>query len=357
MKLTGKMMNSRQRAARHRRVRQHPPNRRGFTLIELLVVIAIISILIGLLVPAIQSAREQARQVACQNNVKNLVQAMIAFEGTRKYYPTGGVPPYTSGPLWNSKQSMPFGLVARNNCGSCTTPCDDQNWGPLYQILPYLDQNELFSECDQGRVRGTPVAGNLCPSHPQRSPHIRNEFFPEVEVDGLPLAAFARSDYKFSIGTSILRALCSSGPPESNGICVPAGAPHINSASVTDGLANTLCIGEGWDSLDRPGEPYHGRVTGGVSGRAERAVCGPIPWVASDSQRRVDDFFGPNSSEDEDEVAPDVRAVNFGSPHPDGANFALTDGSVRFLSFGIDRTVYKAMGTRAGREDVIAPMF
>ena len=49
------------------------------------------------------------------------------------------------------------------------------------------------------------------------------------------------------------------------------------------------------------------------------------------------------------------RGGRVGSYHPGGMNVGLFDGSVRFISNTIDRTILRALGTRAGGESVSIP--
>ncbi len=96
----------------------------AFTLVELLTVAVIISIMVGLLLPAVQAAREAARRGACADHIKQLAMAALQHESAQKFLPTGG---------WY------ITWLGNPDCGFGT----GQPGGWIYNILPYLDQQNL----------------------------------------------------------------------------------------------------------------------------------------------------------------------------------------------------------------------
>jgi|LakMenE18May11ns_1017448.scaffolds.fasta_scaffold9764386_2 prepilin-type N-terminal cleavage/methylation domain-containing protein len=104
---------------------------KGFTLVELLVVIAIIGILVGLLLPAVQAAREAARRMQCTNNMKQLGLASHNFESAMK--------------------KLPYGKHRWSHIG------------PLVQILPYLEQSNIYNQLNPLIYNVTPASNTVSP--------------------------------------------------------------------------------------------------------------------------------------------------------------------------------------------------
>src|SRR2546428_1108709 len=129
----------------------HRHRRPAFTLVELLVVIAIIGVLVALLVPAVQAARESARRMKCQSSLK---QFGIAFHN---HHDVLGILP-DGGENWDPI-AWPRVFISG---APATAP--KQNWGWGYQLLPYIEQVNVWTNNNDIAVRGSVIPIYFCPT-------------------------------------------------------------------------------------------------------------------------------------------------------------------------------------------------
>ena len=122
----------------------------AFTLVELLVVIAIIGILIALLLPAVQAAREAARRTQCKNQLKQVGLAILNLEQARRVFPTGGNSP------WPDFEDY---IRGGNPLGTA-----EQGLGWAYQILSYLEEGAIQSLTTTAEIQNASVGLYFCPS-------------------------------------------------------------------------------------------------------------------------------------------------------------------------------------------------
>lgn len=301
---------------------------RGMTLIELLVVITIIGVLMGLLLPAVQAAREAGRRTRCQNNLKQLGLAMENHHSAIRRYPSNGW-----GYLWIG---VPDRGTGKNQPG-----------GWIYNILPYLERNDLrelgrdLGPAEQSQALGqlmtVPLSLLSCPTRgaPGLSP-ARPTLIPR---NAPWVAQVAKTDYAVNEGDFITDTR--EGPlslqegdsskyawkdtSKATGICFQRS--ELPAASIKDGLSQTYLIGEkyisrgGYDSYEDLG--YDQSLYSGVDVDLNRWVLGPPK---------------PHGME------ADIRA--FGSAHTSACHFVFCDGSVQAISYQINPEVHRRLGNR-----------
>ncbi|WP_166832095.1 DUF1559 domain-containing protein [Thalassoroseus pseudoceratinae] len=300
----------------HRRFRRN--SRRGFTLIELLVVIAIIAILIALLLPAVQQAREAARRTECKNNLKQIGLAMHTFHDTYKHFPAGINIPIasTSGAVYPTNSLHTSGKIP-------APPFPDQYGSWLAYILPFMEQANItnqydFSQREYGNTNGpdsigaTVVKSYICPSDNSSEPVI-------TYTSGGNTYYFAINSYMANAGTQSWYIFDATFD----------GVFQINSrsrmATIKDGTSNTLLVGERY-SYDRNWSDFPNRRGWAWSNFNSPQDCLGGTFVPI-NYNVPDGFSDPPPYSETDK-----KLSSFSSAHPGGANFALCDGSVRFMS-------------------------
>lgn len=140
------------------------------------------------------------------------------------------------------------------------------------------------------------------------------------------------------------------------------GFSEVRIANVTDGVSNTLLFGErshfdpNYDTFAAAGWTQQAMEQWGwwASASGQYGLSNvTLSTLAPINYRLGFNFTNkPASASTQAGFATfdALRVCSFGSQHPGGANFAMGDGSVRFLKNSTAQPVLHALGTRAGGE-------
>lgn len=328
---------------------RHP--RPAFTLIELLVVTAIIGILTALLLPAVQAAREAARRAQCANNLRQLGLALHGFESAYGHLPPGYVADIQSSQRDASTWDAPAG------------------WGWCAHILNFMEGDNIEQALDfeqpiwapaHADVIQTNISTLFCPSSSGLTEPFVVTDEPGIPIDkGTGDIRVGRSHYVASHGqescwgecgaqattivfTNIYTSDTTTVTHNGDVFHVADGPFYRNSrtrfADVTDGLSNTIFLGEHSSQLSEktwvgvvPGAFTHPGFTSPENGPDASATLVLV-------------HGGPSGGELDITGEPIIHPINFPtyhvgqmfSEHPGGGNVGLGDGSVRFVSEYVD---------------------
>jgi|SwirhirootsSR2_FD_contig_61_3068062_length_1334_multi_3_in_0_out_0_3 prepilin-type N-terminal cleavage/methylation domain-containing protein/prepilin-type processing-associated H-X9-DG protein len=244
---------------------------KAFTLIELLVVIAIIAILAAILFPVFAQAREKARAISCVSNEKQIALGVLMY--VQDYDET--FPLY----YWNEPVNTtdpPFTPSAPSGC-----------FGWNEAIYPYVKNIQVFR----------------CPSSP-RSPSL---------ATGKDGTTFGNSD---------------SGPTGATGYAINARIAG-DTGTLDDG-AQHQPLGDG--ALEFAASTI--LITEASSNCSDGCASSDENEWGWEG-RHIDKLYGDGWNNG---TAPNAVYVSFGKPpltrHSGGANYAFSDGHVKFFQAG-----------------------
>jgi prepilin-type processing-associated H-X9-DG protein len=311
--------------------------RRGFTLIELLVLIATAGILLVLILPAVQMARESARRTECLNHLRQI------GLGLHQYHDAVGCLPQGRFKLYDPR-------FAGDN-PPCTSRFFEKSY--LLQLLPYIERADLYSAVNQcitilgpehTTVDGTVISTYACPSDPgagwarQLTPfQIQNYTIPDKSGGPWRMA--------FTSYPACFGSLKTSALPTTENQCVVAAQKITENngafndvwpyrfASFTDGLSNTIVVGEKATELSRVLDANE-----------------PVPssfnrwgwWITGNLGDTLYSGLYPPNLARRPGLSLTAIIYSASSEHPGGLNVAMGDGSARFVKETVNSWAYDA---------------
>ncbi len=296
--------------------------RYAFTLVELLVVIAIIGILVSILLPAVQQARAAARRMQCTNNLKQIGIALHNYHSAHNIFP--------------------FGQGGTGN-----------QYSALSLLLPFLEQTAIYDQIDFKRPVNDPVndaprlieiPGFRCPSDRSGNPQPQaggavnyygnkgsSIFWQDVNQNGMFFSRRSIGFHDITDGTSHTAAFSERVVTDgNNGLSSPKSDVFLGVGDPTnEDEAVDMCY-----AVDVTNLAFQFPIFMGA------------PWMHG--QHNYMHVDGPNRRSCG--FYPTKATMPPSSLHASGVNVVFADGSVSFIAETIDVTIWRALGTRNGRE-------
>ncbi|MDD3588438.1 MAG: DUF1559 domain-containing protein [Thermoguttaceae bacterium] len=328
----------------------------AFTLVELLVVIAIIGILIALLLPAVQAAREAARRMECTNKLKQLALSQHNHHDVYGYLPNSlgqtsmGVAKFQG--YTSSADLKPF--YVRSSYSWCIPS------------LPFIEQTQLYDEMKVNWDSTSPCSPFVATSTTSPCAKQVSAFWCPSDAGAPGVNGTANhTNYRGCRGD-----LCSRGVEDTPRGCYRRAGNTVSLAAILDGTSNTILLGEAIVNIYTTTELTKNPVKGGVAsvalsdqGTSNISTCIGVARDAVDinffavSYQTADVYriggwcysWGRSMTSFHTAVPPNgptcvnststsdaMSYVTASSFHSGGANVAMADGAVRFISDTID---------------------
>lgn len=330
-------------------------SRSAITLVEVVVVILVIGILIALLLPAVETAKTSARRIMCNNQLKQIGLALHNYATANKAIPPGVV---CSPANITATQANPWADAQLPSKGASGT-----SW--MLLMLPFIEGDTTAKRWNfdysvtggsNSAIASRDIKGLYCPT---RRNGIR------LGIDNKMLlvttwtgggtdyggcagrhAAFtlttgynlcdASTYYEPGFFPSPFKGKDDDTPDKRWGIF---GRVNVSTTfkEITDGLSNTLMIGE----LQRITDITPGSKDGW-------AVGGPATLFTTGAMIRRNGSTVINVSKpSEGNLLNNGFWGSPGSDHINGANFGMGDGSVRWISSSVDPSIFALFGSMA----------
>lgn len=266
--------------------------RRGLTMLELLVACCLVAIALTLAAPAAVQMRQDARRMQCANSLKQIAIAL------HNYHDAHG----SLAPGWTAHHSHPQSGL-RLGWSTAILPYMEQM--PLYDLIDFNQPSQI-----EPGILQTDLSVYRCPAdttpatNPMRSGYGTSNYSANFGDQPLPRPVPGRLSASWP------------GQPDTpmgrNGSLQVTGLFWLNSnvrfRDVTDGMSNTIMAGE----------------------RSYRSGAGVWPGVGSN------EFENDQVTESSVNSRLNQSFTGYSSLHAGGANFMLSDGSVRFISNQVD---------------------